>query len=43
MRASSIVELFDIDKGAISRQVHHLTELGLIERDPTPRTVGRPC
>ena len=27
---------FDIDKGAISRQVQHLTELGLIERTPDP-------
>lgn len=36
VRASSIVEVFDIDKGAISRQVHHLMELGLVERTPDP-------
>ena len=29
-------ELFDIDKGAISRQVHHLIELGLVDRAPDP-------
>ena len=36
VRASSIVEVFDIDKGAISRQVSHLIELGLVERTPDP-------
>lgn len=36
VRASSIVETFDIDKGAISRQVAHLIELGLVERTPDP-------
>jgi DNA-binding MarR family transcriptional regulator len=36
VRASSIVEVFDIDKGAISRQVHHLMELGLVDRAPDP-------
>jgi DNA-binding MarR family transcriptional regulator len=36
VRASSMVELFEIDKGAISRQVHHLMELGLIDRAPDP-------
>ncbi len=36
LRASSIVEDFDIDKGAISRQVSHLIELGLVERTPDP-------
>ena len=36
VRASSMVELFDIDKGAISRQVHHLMELGLIDPAPDP-------
>ena len=36
VRASSIVEHFDIDKGAISRQVAHLIELGLVERTPDP-------
>lgn len=36
VRASSIVEVFDIDKGAISRQVAHLVELGLIDCTPDP-------
>jgi DNA-binding MarR family transcriptional regulator len=36
VRASSIVEVFDIDKGAISRQVHHLMQLGLIDSAPDP-------
>jgi len=35
-RASSIVEHFDIDKGAISRQVAHLVDLGLVECTPDP-------
>ena len=35
-RASSLVELFAIDKGAVSRQVQALLELGLIERTPDP-------
>jgi DNA-binding MarR family transcriptional regulator len=34
VRASSMVETFGIDKGAISRQLHHLDELGLVERTP---------
>lgn len=33
-RASDLVELFSIDKGAVSRQVQTLLELGLIERSP---------
>ena len=39
MRASEIAEQFTIDKGAISRQVTHLNELGLLSRvsDPEPR------
>jgi len=36
VRASSIVEVFDIDKGAISRQVAHLVDLGLIDCTPDP-------
>ena len=36
-RSSAIVEAFGIDKGAISRQVQHLVDLGLVERAPTPR------
>jgi DNA-binding MarR family transcriptional regulator len=36
VRASSMVETFDIDKGAVSRQLHHLDDLGLVERTPDP-------
>lgn len=35
-RSSVIVEAFGIDKGAISRQVQHLVDLGLVERSPDP-------
>ena len=35
-RSSAIADAFDMDKGAVSRQVQHLTELGLIERTPDP-------
>ena len=35
-RASDLVEIFSIDKGAVSRQVQALLELGLIERTPDP-------
>lgn len=35
-RSSDVVDHFDIDKGAISRQVAQLEELGLIERAPDP-------
>lgn len=36
VRASELVEQFDIDKGAISRQVTHLLELGLLAKEPDP-------
>ena len=36
MRASEIADQFAIDKGAISRQLAHLTELGLLERVSDP-------
>lgn len=36
LRASAMAEAFDIDKGAISRQVQHLVDLGLVERAPDP-------
>ncbi|GHJ59200.1 transcriptional regulator [Nocardioides sp. OK12] len=36
MRASAAAEMFHIDKGAISRQVTHLVELGLVERTQDP-------
>ena len=35
-RASDLVGLFSVDKGAVSRQVQSLLELGLIERTPDP-------
>jgi DNA-binding MarR family transcriptional regulator len=35
-RASDLVDMFSIDKGAVSRQVSSLLELGLIERSPDP-------
>lgn len=36
LRASAMAEVFHIDKGAISRQVQHLVELGLVARTPDP-------
>lgn len=36
VRASELVELFDTDKGAISRQVGHLLDLGLLTKEPDP-------
>lgn len=36
VRASTIAEAFGIDKGAVSRQVQHLIELGLVDRSPDP-------
>lgn len=35
-RASGIVEALCLDKGAVSRQVSHLEELGLVDRTPDP-------
>jgi DNA-binding MarR family transcriptional regulator len=35
-RASTLVETFAIDKGAVSRHVQFLIELGLLERSPDP-------
>ena len=35
-RSSALAERFGVDKGAISRQVQHLLELGLLERAPDP-------
>jgi DNA-binding MarR family transcriptional regulator len=35
-RASALVDLFGIDKGAVSRQVQLLLEFGLLERSPDP-------
>jgi len=36
VRATSMVENFNIDKGAVSRQLQHLHDLGLVERTPDP-------
>ncbi len=36
LRASALCTAFDIDKGAISRQVQHLVDLGLVDRAPDP-------
>jgi DNA-binding MarR family transcriptional regulator len=35
-RSSVLSEKFNVDKGAISRQVQHLCELGLLVREPDP-------
>lgn len=35
-RASAVAEQFNIDKGAVSRQLQHLADLGLIERTADP-------
>ena len=36
VRSSVVVEKLGVDKGAVSRQVQHLEELGLVERMPDP-------
>ncbi len=36
VRASAMAELYSIDKGAISRQISHLEDLGLVVRSPDP-------
>lgn len=36
VRSSQLVESFGIDKGAISRQITSLADLGLVERFPDP-------
>ena len=35
-RGSAVVEDLGIDKGAVSRQIQHLVDLGLLERRPDP-------
>jgi DNA-binding MarR family transcriptional regulator len=35
-RSSVLSERFGVDKGAISRQVQHLVDLGLLDRQPDP-------
>lgn len=36
LRASVLSSVFDTDKGAVSRQVQHLVDLGLVDRAPDP-------
>ncbi|MGA8246223.1 MAG: MarR family transcriptional regulator [Nocardioides sp.] len=36
-RSSVLSERFGVDKGAISRQVQHLVDLGLLDREPDPQ------
>ena len=40
-RSSVVSEKFNDDKGAISRQVQHLSDLGLLVREPRRRTPAR--
>jgi DNA-binding MarR family transcriptional regulator len=35
-RSSALSDRFGVDKGAISRQVQHLVDLGLLDREPDP-------
>jgi len=35
-RAAELAELYSLDKGSVSRVVHQLVELGLVERTPDP-------
>jgi DNA-binding MarR family transcriptional regulator len=35
-RSSVLSDRFNVDKGAISRQVQHLCDLGLLDREPDP-------
>jgi DNA-binding MarR family transcriptional regulator len=35
-RAADLAELYALDKGSVSRLVHQLIELGLVERSPDP-------
>ncbi|WP_232678163.1 MarR family winged helix-turn-helix transcriptional regulator [Nocardioides sp. R-C-SC26] len=36
LRAAALVDRFDLDKGAVSRHVKHLVELGLLATAPDP-------
>lgn len=36
LRSSAMAETFGVDKGAISRQVQNLVDLGLVDRSPDP-------
>ena len=35
-RASAVTDALGIDKGAVSRQIQHLVDLGLVDRTPDP-------
>lgn len=35
-RSSAIADRLEVDKGAVSRQVQHVVDLGLVERTPDP-------
>jgi DNA-binding MarR family transcriptional regulator len=35
-RAADLAEIFDLDKGSVSRLVHQLVDLGLVDRLPDP-------
>jgi DNA-binding MarR family transcriptional regulator len=37
MRSSTLAETFGADKGAVSRQVQHLSSLGLLDKAPDPK------
>jgi DNA-binding MarR family transcriptional regulator len=37
MRSSALAETFGADKGAVSRQVQHLSNLGLLDKAPDPQ------
>jgi DNA-binding MarR family transcriptional regulator len=36
LRSSALAGTFGVDKGAVSRQVQHLVDLGLLDRTPDP-------
>lgn len=36
VRAAALCTVFDLDKAAVSRQLQHLVDLGLVERTPDP-------
>lgn len=36
LRAAALCDVFDLDKAAVSRQVQHLLDLGLVDRTPDP-------
>ncbi|HYH35231.1 MAG TPA: MarR family transcriptional regulator [Nocardioides sp.] len=36
VRSTTVVDALGIDKGAVSRQIQHLVDLGLVDRTPDP-------